>query len=206
MSWYPDGSAMNVPRVKAPSCAACNARLKRIEEEALIPLIISIDPHDPRAAGIAERVWRSMNPDAAHDPRDARAREAKRKRVMAGVFVPESDVGAFPGLGREGRLPIALKLRASALEEIGEKITRVVLYARYAAYVTSDRIVKTHIVTRGPDEERIAVLIRDGERVEVPPGVFVAIRRAQDDPATLMAVVDLWGHVRIFTSVMPAST
>lgn len=56
---------------------------------------------------------------------------------------------------------------------------------------------------RGPDEERVAALIRDGDRIDVPPGVFVAIRRAQDDPATVMAVVDLWGHVRVFTSILP---
>jgi hypothetical protein len=110
VSWYPKGSRVNVPRVKAPSCAACNTRLKRVEEEALIPLILSIDPRDPRAAGVAERVWRPMDPTAARDDRDARAREAKKKRIMAAFFVPGSSTGAFPGLGAEGRLPIGMKL------------------------------------------------------------------------------------------------
>jgi len=119
------------------------------------------------------------------------------------MFVPESVVGAFPGLGAEGRLPIAMKLRARAIEEIGEKITRVVLYALYRQYVPGDRAVTTHVVERGRDEERVAGLIRGGERVEVPPGVFVATRRAQDDLATVIALVDLWGHVRVFTSILP---
>ena len=203
VSWYPDGSQDNISRVKAPSCAACNTRLKRVEEEALIPLILSIDPCDPRAAGVAERVWRSMDPAAGRNDRDARAREAKKKRVTGAFFVPESSTGTFPGLGPEGRLPVAMKIRAGAVEEVGEKITRVVLYARYGAHVAVDRVVATHIVNRGPDEERIATLIRGGDRIDVPPGVLVAIRRAQDDPGTVMAVVDLWGHVRVFTSILP---
>lgn len=203
LSWYPEGSAQNVARVKAPACCACNARLKHIEEEVLIPLIFSIDPRDPRAASVAERVRRSMDPALGRDERDSRARAAKSRRVAAAVFIPESRVGVFPGLGAKGRGAAALKLRASAIQEFAEKLTRVVLYARYRQYVAAGRTVATHIVEHGPQETRIAELIRGGERIDIPPGVFVAIRRAEDDADTVLAVVDLWGHVRVFASITP---
>lgn len=203
LSWYPEESTDNLARVKAPACASCNARLKRVEEDVLIPLILSIDPRDPRAAGVAERVRRSMDPNLGRTARDANARAAKRERVKTAIFVPESAVGAFPGLGANGRLPIAMKVRAEGKRELGEKLTRVTLYARYRQYVPAARTVATHIVDRSSHEQQVYEMIRTGERVDVPPGVFVAIHRAHDDPDTVMAVVDLWGHVRVFTSIMP---
>ncbi len=129
VSWYPLSSAADRPRVKAPACRACNARLKMLEEEVLVPLILSIDPRDARVAGIAERIRRSMDVAYARDEKDARERAAKRARLEAQLFVPESDVGAFPGAEREGRSAEALPLRGAAIEAIAEKVARVVLYA-----------------------------------------------------------------------------
>lgn len=204
VSWYPDGSAENVPRVKAPACSDCNGRLKRIEEEVLLPLIFAISPDEPRAAGIADRIRRSMDPSLATDERDRRARTAKRERFDNTLFRPQSERGAFPGAeAHDGTLGPAAPIRAEAIKRIGEKLTRVVLYDRYRQYVATDRRVETHIVSRGPEEQRVADLIRGGERIEVPPGIFVAIRRAADDPATVLGVVDLWGQYRIFTSILP---
>jgi hypothetical protein len=178
--------------------------LKTLEEEVLLPLIFHINPRDPRAAGIAERVRRSMDPSLAKDERDRRAREAKRQRVLASFFRPESEEGVFPGAERrEGDTGEALKLRAEALGRVAEKITRVVLFDRYGQYVEPGRRVATYVVPRGPAVQRIGYLIEGGEVIEVPPGIRVAIRRAEDDRATVMALVDLWGHYQLFTSIMP---
>jgi hypothetical protein len=144
-----------------------------------------------------------MDPSRGRTTKDTNARAKRRERVKAAIIVPESEVGAFPGLGGRGRLPVAMKLRAGGIHAIGEKLTRVALYARYRQYVPATRTVATHIVDRGSHEQQIYEMIRLGERVDVPPGVFVAIRPAQDDLDTVMAVVDLWGHVRVFTSVTP---
>jgi hypothetical protein len=175
-----------------------------VEEEVFIPLALSLDPRDPRAAGIRARVERSMDPSCGRDAADRRARQALRDRVEAQKFVPTSGHGAFPGCEREGRGPEALPLSAHSIAVVGEKLTRVVLYARYRVYLDRGEAVTTHVVSRGDEEERVARLIRGGERIEVPPDVFVAIRRASDSPRHGLAIVDLWGRVRLFTSFLPS--
>lgn len=91
----------------------------------------------------------------------------------------------------------------AAIEAIAERIALVVLYAAYRQYVPLDRRVRTHIVQHGEEMARIAVMIRGGEAFDVPPGISVAVRRAADDPATVLAGVDLWGRFRGFASILP---
>lgn len=63
--------------------------------------------------------------------------------------------------------------------------------------------MQAHIVRHGEEMARIAVMIRGGETFNVPPGISVAVRRAADDPATVLSVVDLWGRFRVFASILP---
>ncbi len=204
-SWYPDESAGNLPRVKAPSCQACNSRLKRIEEEVLIPLALSLDPSDPRSAGVPQRVWRALDPGAARGEKDRRARASLRKRVQQHAFVPPTSAGQFPGCAPRGSA-LALPLRATAIGLLGEKLTRVVYWSKFGIYIEQGHAIETHVVARGEDEQRVAEVIRLGERVDVPPGIFVAVRRAADDPAAGLVVADFWGRIRLFTSVLPVAS
>lgn len=203
-SWYPDGSAAHIARPKAPACRSCNARLAKVEEAVLIPLALSLEPTDPRSAGVPDRVMRSMDPKLARDDADRRARQARRRRVQARLFQPPSSVGAFPGCGRtETGGELALPLSHSELAIVGEKLTRVIYWSESATYIGQSHAVVTHVVQPGDDERRVAGLIRGGHRIEIPPGVFVAVRRAADDPVSGLLVIELWGRVQLFTSVLP---
>ncbi len=204
LSWYPDASAGNVPRLKAPSCQACNSRLQRIEEEVLVSVALSLDPTDTRAAGVPQRVLRGLSPTAARNEKDRRARTALRRRVQEQAFVPSSRLGEFPGCAPRGGV-LALPLRGAAIDMLGEKLTRVVYWSRFGLYIERSYTIETHVVARGEDEQRIADVIRLGERIEVPPGIFLAVRRAVDEPVAGMVVADFWGRIRLFMSVMPAA-
>jgi hypothetical protein len=197
----------NVPRVKAPSCVACNQRLRRIEEEALIPLAMSLDAGDPRAAGVPERVRRSMDPLAATDEGDRRARHALRERVRAMVFHPDSARGELPGCGPVlGSTGAALPVSFRTLEQFGEKLTRVVFFAEYGRYIGPAYRVSTHVAQRNDATGLVADTVRRGKRIEVPPGVFLAVRAGEDDSGEGLVVIDLWGKVRLFTSVLRRET
>lgn len=204
LSWYPDASKKNVPKPKAPSCKACNGRLKLFEEEVLVPFILSVAQDDPRAAGIAARVLRSIEPALARDESDRRSRLARRNRLFKSFVIPTSDLGAFPGAGHEGHAPVAMHLRGAALEAVAEKITRVFLYARFQKYVPAGHQVQLHVIGR-EDEGPLLALFKAGERIDIPPGVSITLLRAVDDPTTFLTAVDLWGQVRFYTSTASAS-
>ena len=204
-SWYPASSAADAPRVQAPSCRACNQRLQKIEEQVLLPLALSLDPADPRCASVVAAVHRSMDPSAARNQRDRDARLAKRRKVQEQVFRPASSVGELPGFGPEGRTELAMPIADELLAQFGEKLTRVVFWSAYATVIERSHTVETHIVRPGEKVEAVADLIRRGHRVDVPPGVFLAIRRARDDTGAALVVTDLWGRLRLFTSVLPSA-
>lgn len=207
LSWYPSGSATNEPRIKAPSCLPCNSRLSKLEQEAFLPLALSTKPADPRAAGVKAAALRAMDPSAARDERDRRARAALREKVRAAVFVPASPLGELPGCGADGRSAEALPVRGEAIEAVCIKIARVAYWSKYAEILPMDAEVSAHIVHEGVDVERIDAMIRAGEVIDVPPGVFVAVRRAADAPqAAALFVVDLWGQIRVFMSAVAGVT
>lgn len=75
-------------RVNAPSCWACNQRLREVEEKVLVPLALALDPEDPRAAGVVQRVQRSMDPRRNRSARQASGYEASRCRTRAASMTP----------------------------------------------------------------------------------------------------------------------
>ena len=201
-AWYPEGSS-SAPKVKAPSCEPCNQRLKKIEEKLLTPLALSLDPADARAAGVAKRVLRSMTPSRAKDDKDRRHRVGRRNRVRKQVFTPSSTVGALPGSKPgPGATGTALPVDHALFEQFGEKLVRIVYWSEYRQLIGHDYTIRAHVVTPGPAVDRVAALIRAGDRIEVPPGVSIAVRRDPANAAGLL-MLDLWGTHRIFVSVEP---
>lgn len=201
-AWYPEGSS-SAPKVKAPSCGPCNQRLKKIEERLLIPVALSLDPTDARAAGVADGVLRSMDPSSAKNDKDRRHRMGRRNRVRSQVFRPSSTTGALPGSKpRPGSHGAAMPVAHALLEQFGEKLVRVVYWSEYKQLIGRDYTVRAHVVVPGPGEASVAALIRAGERIEVPPGIAVAVRKDPAGTAGLL-MVDLWGAHRLFVSVEP---
>lgn len=204
-SFYPDDTVPNVPHVKAPSCKECNQRVRLIEEELLLPLALAMGPDELRAKGIPDKVMRSMTPSATEDEKEKRIRAALRKRVQESLIYPETDTGEFPG-GERPELGdgSALRLSERAVQDFGEKLTRVVYWAECNnTYIEPGYVVKTH-VNRKADSAAIVEKILQGRMLDVPPGIRVGVRLADDHPPVGMVVVDLWGRFRLVTSVMPA--
>jgi hypothetical protein len=202
-SWYPDTSVRNLQRVTAPACQPCQERLQRIENEVLVPFAMSLNPKDPRCAGVPDRMLRSLNPSFARDERDVRARSLRRRHVQEATFFPTSRVGEVPGCGPEGRSARALPLEASALQQFGEKLARVAFWADDQSYLDGGLVIDTFPF--GKDNEGLAAgVVQNGRHFDVPPGVFVALRRLPVRSIAGLMVTELWGTIRLFTSVLPA--
>jgi hypothetical protein len=203
-SWYPEGPSVAKP--KAPSCWPCQERLEAIEVRALVPFALSLAPGDPRGAGVADAVRRSIDPSLAKTERERRAREAKRSEVISRVVHPESSHGAFPGFGAADvgvqRGP-ALRQSASDVLAVGEKFVRVALWTRRNhQFVEPTHRVETHVV-HAADASGVEAIVRGGDALAIAPGAQITIRTTVDDPCTHLILFELWGRLTLHASVTP---
>lgn len=81
-SWYPDTTPADFERMTVPSCGPCNRRWARAEEALLFNLALAISPDEPEAAGVSDRLLRSVNVSKASDPRDAAHRAARGQKLL----------------------------------------------------------------------------------------------------------------------------
>lgn len=206
-SWYPTDSVPNVPKPKAPACHECNQRLRLVEERVLFPLAFGLDPSDPRAKGVPERARRAITPSLAKTEADRTARYRRRERLQKLYVVSDSDHGALPGFERKqgAARQGALKISERDLYEVAEKLVRVLFWSEYRQYIEPPYMVDMHIARDTAEVNRVDAMIRAGDPVEVPPGIFLYVRRADDDPRGGIAVFDLWGQLRFFGSVGPSA-
>ena len=84
-----------------------------------------------------------------------------------------------------------------------EKVTRVAYWTELGLYIEPGYTIRTHITPFDRFAADLQSTIRNGERADVEPGVFVAVRRASDDLVAGMVVCDLWGRWRWISSVLP---
>lgn len=214
ISWYPDGHSG--PKAKAPSCRACQDRLQKVERAVLLPLAICLDPNDPLARGVPQAVMRSIDPNQAAKPgmtpsqiqREQRARQKRREEVLSRLFTVESGGGALPGFGQEyapGSNTAILGPHVDEIKIVGDKFTRVAVWVmRNRQFVERDYTVATHVVDIS-DVPEVEDLVRGGDALDIFPGIRLTIRSASDEERTHLCLFELWGRLKIFTSVVPRS-
>src|SRR5713101_3511088 len=101
-SWYPDTTPSDLERWQVPSCTPCNAAHGRNEEDLLLRLMMCFGNDDARAAGIPQRIIRSIDPRRARNNRDARARAARHRGLGQDMFTAStagSGAGLIPNFG-----------------------------------------------------------------------------------------------------------
>ena len=64
-AWYPSTTPENLAKWKIPSCRRCNKDYGELEEDLLLRLGMCVSPDAAGAAGIGDRVLRSVDPAAA---------------------------------------------------------------------------------------------------------------------------------------------
>lgn len=179
-AWYTTSTPSTIQRWTAPTCVKCNSRMGKREEELLLKMGLATDPNDPEFGEIANRAMRSIQPERASSPRDARIRAAKRARIMSDMEIaprpiPSSAIvpnfGPTPGhdLKSQGILLIDPK----DLEEFAKKIVRGI------AYIYDDKTyldpsyewTVKHVADVIPTIEEI--IAEDGRKAERGPGISV---------------------------------
>ena len=140
-SWYPRSTPKNVEKWQMPSCADCNQKYGRIEEELRLCLALGLDPTASESSGVVESVHRSLDPSKARKERDRQARLRRRQGVPKKVIPlarvrPENVMPGFgphPGMPTEEMIPIGIP--KNALDAFAEKLVRGATYVLNGAFV-----------------------------------------------------------------------
>lgn len=193
----------NVPKPKAPACTDCNQRLKLVEERVFFPLALALDPEDQPSKGLRDLAERAIDPNMAKNETDRAARQKRREWLAGLTFVPSSSDGALPGFAPSYSGQSVARVKETDLHCVAEKIFRIVFWSAYQSYVEPPYHVGVHVVRKSEEVDCVEAVIKAGDKIAVPPGVVVYLRRADDDPKSGLVVVELWGRLRLFGSIVP---
>ena len=115
-AWYPETTPPNFEKWNFPFCEPCNRQYSKLENRLLFQLGICLPPEDALAAGIAERVLRSVDSHFGRNPKDRQARAARRASAQRKIiFTDKPPTGGTPGgsiLGRPSSRPLILTTSA----------------------------------------------------------------------------------------------
>jgi hypothetical protein len=199
IGWYPETTPEDIEKWKVPSCVQCNSHLGRLESRFISLIALTLDPNAREAAGIPQKVLRSLKPDFARDEADARARTAAAKRVTGslyrGTFAPEN---VYPTAGaaaaRNAADPIPLLIPADLFAKITEKIVRGITYVQTGKFIEPP--LSVNFVPDGPDmpaSEFAQVIRMHGTALERGPGIKINFVIAPEDGVSGFFEIVFWG-------------
>ena len=210
VSWYPDSTPADIEKWKVPACFACNNRLGKAESEVLVRLALCLDPNDNKSKGIAQRALRSLNPRFAKNENDKRARDRKRRQILKEVADlgpdPTSD-RLFPGFGVQpdyGPGPHhATLLSEHHLTAVSDKIVRGLTFIREGIPLPLEYSLGTYFPREYDDNPVLLMFARVGGSLTRGPGFLVKYGVLSEDRLAGIYMVEIWGRLRIYASVLP---
>jgi hypothetical protein len=206
-SWYPDSTPPDIEKWQIPSCIPCNSDYGNLEQDFLIKVGLSLDPYDPASASIVQKALRSVNPAAAHNPRDAQHRLGKGQRILARALQGDQipDHGVFPGLGdrwaeiRGERA--AILISKESFERITEKIVRGIYHIEDGIFIAPPYTIDFFALPEGGITPWTDALDRWGKVYAREPGIIVRRAIAQDDGMSSLFEITFWKQFKTYASV-----
>ncbi len=206
-SWYPDSTPGGQEKWKFPACESCNNDYSKLENDLLFRFAICLEPNDARAAGIPERALRSINPNAAHNDRDRRARQNRRNRFQAEVQfsarAPQEGVlqGFGPRPGTEYKEFGSIRVAVSDISKMVRKFAKGLTYIEHTCYLDSRYAIRWLPTTAQSHPTIDKVFSRLGSTRVQGPGVILQRAAASEDPAQSFMRIVLWGCLSVYIAV-----
>ncbi len=206
-SWYPDSTPVGQEKWKFPACESCNHDYGELENNLLLRFAICLDPNDALAAGIPERALRSINPNAARNDRDRRARQDRRNRIQTEVHfsacAPQE--GILPGFGARPDVEYkefgSILVAVSDLSKMVRKFAKGLTYIEHACYLDSQYAIKWLPTNANLNPAIDEVFSRRGTKRFQGPGVILQRVAVSEDPAQSFMHVALWGCFSVYIAV-----
>lgn len=207
-AWWPEGSTPYPQGWIVPACRQCNQHLGRIEDGLRPRLALGLDPGAPAAKGIVGSVHRGMRSEYGRDPRDARARKARRRAILQGTL-PAGDTplsSRLPVLSDEpvGPDAVAVLIPAADLEAFVEKLARGLTFIHTGEVLGPGYRVRQWQYPDDYDPAHFTdTLNRWGTIEDHSPAIKVRTCRPQDDLKAAVLELIIWDRLRIYVTVQP---
>ena len=208
LSWYPNSTPPGLERWAFPSCSLCNNRYSRVEERLITAFGLCLDREHPLAAGIPQRVLRSLDPvEGRGSPRDGRARAAKQTRVLEGTeFVPAPltewvlpNFGLIPHL--EYRRLCYMPIDADDLGLLVRKFAKGLAFIENRMHIDETYLIDGFVVEQ-LDPEIECILDRFGTDLSRGPAVLIRRAAVHGDPGQAVLRIELWGRLKLYALVL----
>ena len=162
-------------------------------------IALTLDPNAREAAGIPQKVLRSLKPDLARDEADAHARMETAKRVTGSIyrrpFAPENvypTAGAAAARNATGSIPLLIPVEL--FEKVTEKIVRGITYVQTGKFIEPPLSVK--FFPDGPDKEGsefVQAIRLHGTALDRGPGIMINFVIAPEDGVSGLFEILFWG-------------
>lgn len=205
LSWYPDTTPANLERWKIPSCVPCNSDHGRNEEDLLLRLMMCFGNDDARAAGIPQRIIRSMNPSHATSARDRRARLARFRAVGRDMIRGSARSGGesiIPNFGREesGASETRIMVSGEWLGKLAEKIVRGFVYLQRQELIRDDHRIEWFLLE---DNSGAYEIMRAATVYSVGPGIIVRYLHTGESAVASAFIIEIWNRLKLYATVNP---
>jgi hypothetical protein len=208
-SWYPSTTEQNLEKWQVPSCIPCNSRYGKIEEDLIGRFALALDQSNPASAGLIETAIRALDPTAGRDERDAAARLAKQKKVLAEIYKGQEIAGAtvMPGLGERWGRPLAeqqaIKIPGDKLMDMTKKIVRGHTYLdNNGTFIEPPYEIECYL----PEEEGVkevkALLDKSGQEYKREPGLLIRRAPVEGDTLTALYEITFWDQFKTYATVL----
>lgn len=207
-AWYPETTPPNIEKWKIPSCWICNQLHSKSEGGLLIRLGLCVAPDDPNSAGIVEKALRSMNPEYGKNERDSAARTALRQKILKELLeddnIPYEAV--YPGFGPQpgvhDKARVAVKISATSIRRLIEKIVRGITYIEDNSFIEKPFTVQLYTLTDESAAPLKAMLDSYGTLYEKGPGITVVRAVVPEDQTTAMYAIEIWGRLKGYAFIV----
>ncbi|MGB7573539.1 MAG: hypothetical protein WBN53_06725 [Thermodesulfobacteriota bacterium] len=199
--WYPNTTPKHLEKWKVPSCVSCNNMYSRVEEELFLKFALSIDPQNPRGAGVAVKGIRALREEFGKNQRDALSRKKKMEKLLRESAISKNipKKGIYPGFeykGKDEDDKMSLLIEKRKLSKFIEKIVRGITYLEDKQYIE----YPYHIDFHAYNFEALRDILENiypgpWEVFERPPGMAVLRATAQEDRMSGIYLIDIWGQL-----------
>ena len=207
-SWYPDTTPSNLAKWKIPSCDKCNAEYGELEQDLLMRLACCVDPNAAASSGIYSKVLTSVDARYATNPKEARIRIARRKKLQAellyGDQIPQE--GIYPGLGerwnRSKDEQVAILIPASSFHRLTEKIVRGIFFIEGGQYIEPPYFIDFYAVDDMGAAQIKELLYRFGTEYARVPGILINRAITPEDGVSAIILIEVWNSFKMYASVI----
>lgn len=206
-SWYPDTTPPNLSKWKIPSCIPCNSSLGEVEEEFMVLVALCLDPNAPASRSIVEKALRAINPSAATNLTDQRARTSLARRVLSqllkGSQIPSAAI--YPALGERWGQPlenrIAVRIPAESFRRITEKIVRGIFFLEDGKFIEPPYKINFFALDDAGAQPARELLAQAGVTYAREPGIVVNRAVTPEDGVSSVFEIEFWGQFKTHASV-----